>query len=111
MKRSGESRPEPGECRLERVARQRIGVFTRRDSAAQAGHGGAENGGDENPKDGMWLGAGREKPGIDGSLNAGGQLCLTLANKLESLPVARNLGDRTVQKHQREIFRMCLTEI
>ena len=35
MKRSGESRAEPGERRLERVARERVGVLARRQPVAQ----------------------------------------------------------------------------
>src|ERR1700752_4167641 len=111
MKRSGESRAEPGECRLEGVARERIRILARRHAAAQPGDGGAEDGGDENPEDRVRMRTGRKVPGVDRPLNAGGQLCLSVAYELESFPVLSDLGDGPVHEHQREILRVGLAEL
>lgn len=105
------ARPESCQGRFECVARQRVGVFSRREPFAESQDRDAVDGCRQDAEHRVAVRAWREFAGVDHGLNLLRHALPHLAHEAEPLPVAADPRHRAVDEHQREVFRVGLAEL
>ena len=97
--------------RVQRVARERVGVFVGREPVAEAHDCGPVNRGQENAEDPVGRRPRRKIAGGNRVLDELGHVLLHLADEPEALPVAADARHGAVDEHQGEVLGMRLAEL
>src|SRR5690242_12301452 len=96
---------------LERVPRQRVGVFPMSHPVAEPHGSGAVDRPQENLEHGVGSDAFRKDPGVDRALKTRCRIELHFRNEPEALPVAADARHAAIEEHQREVLGMVLAEL